>query len=652
MLSQLSIGRRIGVLVVGSLLTVGLLGGAVTVGANRIFAAAAKLEAFRIVADQIVGIERLAGRLRFQALRFVTDRDATAAEQFEKNVAAIAELLRQTQSEAGQMFDGGDMAALNEGVDTLRARFAAVIKGAQELGLTDEQGMRGALRQSAKSVEDELKQWPSADRLLSRMEAMRKMEKDFIIYGDDKLLGGQRKAFNEFVYFLSDSGLDESTAQKLEALARQYRADLGAFVDASKKFKDLVKAFNEAFAALGPRFDHLLEIANSGMAAAVAEQTSVRDEVVKNVSFIGAALLLAFLASSLLVARSITGPLRSIEGAMERLAAGDDAADVPGVARRDEIGSMARAVQVFKDNLQRTRQLEKDARENERRAEQERKQALHAVAADFDVAFGRVLETVGDAAEKIRQGAQVLRETAEKMRLQAVDTSEKAEQTTEVVGIVNDVSRSLTESIGDIGQRVNHAGRAVQRAVTHARESDAALRGLEDSSQRIGEIVQLITDIAGQTNLLALNATIEAARAGEAGKGFAVVAQEVKNLANQTAKATDEIGGQVTAIQGASSQVVAIIRAIRGAIEEVAALSSEVSSSVASQLEATRKIAEAVDRATGNSDEVTESVSAMALTAAQTGKASVEMMYAAIQLSEEFKQLEADADRFVQSIQV
>lgn len=650
MLSQLSIGRRIGVLVLGSLLTVGLLGGAVTVGAKRIFAAAAELEAFRIVADQIVGVERLAGRLRFQALRFVTDRDVTAAEQFEKNAAAIAELLRQTQSEAGEMFNGGDMADLSAGLDALRARFKEVLNGASILGLTDEQGLRGALRLSAQSVEDELKHWPSADRLLSRMEAMRKMEKDFIIYGDEKLLVGQRKTFNEFVYFLSDSGLDEATAQKLEALVRQYRTDLAAFVDASKKFKEQVKAFNEAFAALGPRFDHLLEIANAGMSAAVAEQTDVRDEVVRNVAIIGAVLLLGFLASSLLVARSITAPLRLIERAMERLASGDEAAEVPGVTRRDEIGSMARAVQVFKDNLHRTRQLEKDARENERRAEAERKQALHTVAEDFDVAFGRVLETVGDAADKIRQGAQVLRETAEKMRLQAVDTSEKAEQTTEVVGIVNDVSRSLTESIGEIGGRVDHAGRAVQRAVTHARDSDHALQGLEDSSQRIGEIVQLINAIAGQTNLLALNATIEAARAGEAGKGFAVVAQEVKNLASQTAKATDEIGGQVTAIQSASGQVVSIIRAIRAAIEEVAALSSEVSSSVALQLQATRKIADAVERASGNSDEVTESVSAMALTAAQTGKASVEMMFAATQLSEEFKQLEADADRFVQSI--
>jgi methyl-accepting chemotaxis protein len=653
MLSQLSIGTRIGALVLGSLLTVGLLGGTVAVGAKRIFAAAAELEGFRVAADRIVGVERLAGRLRFQALRFVIERDAAAAGQFNKTAAGISDQLGELRKAADKMkMAENDFNTLSEGLSALRERFAAVLEEATALGLSDEQGLRNALRQSAKSVEDELKLWPGADKLLGRMESMRKMEKDFIIYNDEKLLAGQRKTFNEFVYFLADSGLDPATAEKLEALARQYRADLAAFVAATKSFHDKVSAFNEAFAALGPRFDHLLEAAGAGMTAAVAEQAQTRDEVVRNVTIIGALLLSAFFGSSLWVARSITSPLRRIEGAMERLAAGDEAAEVPGVARRDEIGAMARAVQVFKDNLHRTRQLENESRENERRAEENRKQALRAVAADFDIAFGKVLTTVGDAAAQIRNGGQALRDTAEKMRLQAADTSEKAGQTTEVVGIVNDVSRNLTLSIGDIGQRVNHAGQAVQRAVTHARDSDKALGALEDSSQRIGEIVQLINDIAGQTNLLALNATIEAARAGEAGKGFAVVAGEVKNLASQTAKATDDISGQVAAIQDASNRVVGIIRAIRGAIEEVDALSSEVSHSVASQLVATQKIADAVDRATGNSDEVMESVGVMAHTAAQTGKASVEMMFAAKRLTEELMQLEADADRFMQSVRV
>jgi methyl-accepting chemotaxis protein len=378
----------------------------------------------------------------------------------------------------------------------------------------------------------------------------------------------------------------------------------------------------------------------------------MRDEVIANTLTVGSVLVVAFILVSLVVARSITKPLRLIETVMERLAGGDRSAVVPGTERRDEIGAMARAVAVFKDNLQRTQELEIEARETERRAEEERKAALRMIGKDFETAFEGVLRTVGDATGQIRAGAHILRDTAEKMRLQALDTAEKADQTSEVVGIVNGVSQTLSASIGEIGGRVSNTRTAVQRAVQHARQSDTAVQALADSSQRIGEIVQLINGIAGQTNLLALNATIEAARAGEAGKGFAVVANEVKSLANQTAKATEDIGAQVTAIQHATTDVVDAIQSIRATVEEVETLSQEVSSAVAQQLEQTQEIVGAMDRATHNAHEVSESVSSMAFTAAETGKSSVEMIYSAGQLSVELKQLEADAERFVSSIRI
>ncbi|NYZ12074.1 methyl-accepting chemotaxis protein [Azospirillum sp. RWY-5-1] len=652
MVSNLNIGTRIGALVVAALLTIGLLGGVVVTGAQRVFTATAALEQYRQLYERTAGVERRASRLRFQALRFVSERDTGAAGQFDRNRAEIAGLLTEIADTAGALVQSSDLEAVTAGLASLKERFDAVVKGATVLGLTDDDGLRGALRGSARAIEDELKQWPNADKLISRMESMRKMEKDFIIYNDESLLSGHRKAFNEFSFFLSDSGLDMATQTKLEKMARGYRSELGKFVEATKAFRADVQSFTEEFQALGPRFEALLEQGTAGMVTAVETQNSVRDEVVHSILVAGAVLLPLFLTISLFVARSITGPLRRIEGVMERLASGDRAAVVPGTDRRDEIGAMARAVQVFKDNLQKTHELEVEAREAERRAEEERKTALRAVAQDFDHAFGRVLNTVGSAAEQIRAGAYILRDTADKIREQAMDTAHKAEQTAEVVGIVNTVSQTLTGSIGDIGERVNDAGTAVQRAVAHARGSDVAVQALTESSQRIGEIVDLINRIAAQTNLLALNATIEAARAGNAGKGFAVVASEVKTLANQTAAATHEISGQVVAIQTATGDVVDAIRSIRSTIEEVDGLSREVSTAVGRQLEQTREIVNAVGRASDNSQEVSDSVSTMAITSAETGKAALEMIYSAAQLSEEFKQLEADADRFVQSISV
>ncbi len=650
MLSKVSIGTRIALLVVGALVTLGLLGGTVSMGARRVFQATNELNQFRSIDERIAGIERRASRLRFQALRFITERDQTAARTFATNAGEIASLLAEVRGNAGALVPAGDIDNLSKGVTALSERFKAVVEQATTLGLSDETGLRGQLRASARAIEDELKQWPNADKLTARMEAMRKMEKDFIIYNDEDLLSGHRKAFSEFTFFLSDSGLDPATAARIEKQARTYRKDLLAFVDATKAFREEVTRFNEAFQSLGPRFEALLDMAGEGMGRAVETQNRVGDEVIRTATITGSLLLVGFLLISLYVARSITRPLASIEGAMERLATGDRSANIPGIERRDEIGAMARALQVFKEGLQRNHDLEIEARQAEQRAAAERRQALHTVAHDFDGAFGKVLNTVGSAAEQIRTGAHILRDTAEKMRMQALDTADKAEQTSEVVGIVNTVSRTLTDSIGEIGARVSTSATAVLRAVGHARESDVAVKALSESSQRIGEIVDLINTIAGQTNLLALNATIEAARAGEAGKGFAVVASEVKTLASQTARATEDIAGQVSAIQNATTDVVTAIQAIRSTIEEVESLSSEVSTAVTRQLAQTQEIVHAVDRATNTSHEVSESVSTMAMTAAETGKSAIEMIYSAGQLADECRQLENDADRFIASI--
>ncbi|MGY0790108.1 methyl-accepting chemotaxis protein [Azospirillum argentinense] len=652
MLSNISIGTRIALLVAASVVTLGLLGGTVTVGAQRMFEATAELDQFRDAYEHTAAIERRASRLRFQALRFVADRDETAAEAFAKNAEEASRLLDNLKERGVERLPQEELDHLSQGIGTLKERFSSVVARAKELGLSDDSGLRGVLRASARAIEDELKQWPNADKLTGRMESMRKMEKDFIIYSDESLLSGHRKAFNEFTFFLADSGLDTATQTRLEKQARTYRTDLGRFVDATKAFRAEVQTFNDAFQAMVPRFEALLESANAGMAGAVETQNRVRGEVIANVFQVGSVLLVGFAIISLLVARSITRPLRMIEGVMERLAGGDRTATVPETGRRDEIGAMARAVSVFKENLQRTHELEQESRRAERRAEEERETALRAIAHDFDSAFGRVLHTVSHAADQIRNGAHILRDTAEKMKEQALDTSEKADQTSEVVGIVNNVSRTLSASIGEIGGRVTTSSTAIRRAVDHARQSDSAVAALADSSQRIGEIVRLINDIAGQTNLLALNATIEAARAGEAGKGFAVVASEVKVLANQTAKATEDIAGQVGAIQEATGSVVEAIRAIRTTVEEVAHLSEDVSAAVRDQLEQTEEIVGAVGRANDNTHEVTESVSTMAITAAETGKSAIEMIYSAAQLADELRQLEADADRFVSSIKI
>jgi methyl-accepting chemotaxis protein len=655
LLARLSIGGRIGALVMVSFLTVSVLGGLAALGERRISVATAELNAYRALFEQTAVAERGAGEMRFQAQRFLSNRTPEAAERFHAAAETTTKALEALAAMPGGGGLGGEINAseinaLGEGLRLVSSLFSRIEAIAGTLGLTDEAGLRGQLKSSSSAVEEELKLWPNLEKLIVPVSTMRIHEKNFFLYGDFRATGPHRKAFNEFNFKITDAGLDPGTAQTLSELVGSYRAAFETVVDTSKGLRQAEGDFATAFGTLEPKFGALLEQAREGMNGAVETQGAVRDQVVARSAAITGLLLCAFIAIALVVTFSITRPLRAIERAMERLAGGDQQTSVPGTDRQDEIGAMARAVAVFKENLNHARQLERQARETELKAEDSRRQALVMVAEDFDLTFGRVLETLGDAAKRIRGGSHMLRDTAETMREQAEETAVKSQKTQEIVDLVHRVSRSLSSSIETIGTRVASTTDAVGRAVSMAHASDIAVEALAESARRIGEIVKLIQSIAGQTNLLALNATIEAARAGTAGRGFAVVATEVKLLANQTAQATGDIGRQIGAIQSATGDVVSALRAIRGTIDEVSVLSEQVSLAVGEQLLQTREIVEAVTTASSNSLAVSESVAVVAVNAAETGRSAVEMMYAARQLGQELSQLDTDARRFVGSI--
>jgi methyl-accepting chemotaxis protein len=496
MLSNVSIGTRIGLLVVAAVVALAALAIAAVVAERRVFQSAQELEQFRGLFERTTDVERHVGRLRFEALRFVTDRDAAAADTVATAAREIDELLARIEASPAAALRRSEVGDLKVGFADLVRQFAGVVTRAEELGLDHQSGLRGRLRLSATSVEDELKRWPNIDRLLVRMETMRRAEKDFVIYNDEMLLGSHRKAFNEFNLFVTDSGLDDATADNLTGLVKLYRSDLNRLVEGTRQFRVEVSAFNAAFEALQPKFAALLEAAQTGMTEAVEGQQRVRTKVIATTAVIVSVLFAKFLVMSLMLARSIGRPIVAIEKTMQRLASGDHDTAIPGTDRRDEIGLMARAVEVFKENMQHTRRLEQEAREAERRAAEERQKTMIAVADDFQAAFARVLDTVDTASDHIRNGSFILRDTAEKMREQALGTSEQSEKTSEVVGTVKAVSQTLFTSIGEIGSRVTESTAAVQRAGACARRSGSAVQALSDSSDRIGKIVDLISNIA------------------------------------------------------------------------------------------------------------------------------------------------------------
>lgn len=313
----------------------------------------------------------------------------------------------------------------------------------------------------------------------------------------------------------------------------------------------------------------------------------------------------------LLVRAWVSRPVLSMTSAMTRLANGENNVDVPGTELKDEIGAMAAAVLVFKNNAAEVDRLARENEEATKRSTKERKRALDQMADNFEQSILSIVETVADAAEKTQSVATQLSANAEESTARAAAVSNAANITTENVQAVASATEELSAAIREIGAQVTQSIDVATEAVEGVNNTTTTVTELAEAAERIGKVVGLIQDIAGQTNLLALNATIEAARAGDAGKGFAVVAGEVKSLANQTDKATGDIQTQVDGIQGSSTRSVSEIESISTTIERINEFCNAIAAAVEQQGAATREIADSVQRAASGTQEVSQNVSAV-----------------------------------------
>ena len=347
-----------------------------------------------------------------------------------------------------------------------------------------------------------------------------------------------------------------------------------------------------------------------------------------------------------LTTRSIVPPLRSMTEAMSQLAGGNYGVDIPAAGRKDEVGEMAVAMVVFKENMVKAKEAaEREAAEQQARVV--RAQTLDKLTGAFDADVTAVLRTVASASTELQATASSMSATAEQTSRQSTVVAAAAEEAAANVQTVASAAEELTSSVGEISRQVTQSTEIAARAVQDAERTNEQIKGLAEAAQKIGEVVSLITAIAEQTNLLALNATIEAARAGEAGKGFAVVAAEVKNLANQTAKATEEIATQIGDIQGATGEAVTAIETISSTIRQISEIATTIASAVEQQGAATQEIARNVQQAAKGTSEVTSNISGVSQAASETGAAASQVLGASSELSQQSEQLRSQVERFL-----
>jgi len=337
--------------------------------------------------------------------------------------------------------------------------------------------------------------------------------------------------------------------------------------------------------------------------------------------------------------------------AMRELASGNFDVVLPGLGRKDEIGEMAGAVEEFK--VQAVAKAERDAAASEAQNREQaasRRSELIRFADDFESAVGAIVSNVSASAVQLESAASTLTRTAETTQTLSSQVADVSEQASSNMQSVATATEELSVSVEEIGRQVRDSNRIADAAVVQAKETDSRIGKLSHAAQQIGEVVKLITAIAEQTNLLALNATIEAARAGEAGRGFAVVASEVKSLASQTAKATDEISSHITGMQGATAESVAAIKEIGATIGQISSIATSIASAVEQQGAATQEIARSVQTVAQGTQTAATDIGQVNRGAAETGSASEEVLNSAKTLSSESTRLRAELDRFMANI--
>jgi methyl-accepting chemotaxis protein len=600
-----------------------------------------------------IEIELLEGRRAEKDFLLRSDQKrADAQSEISRAAASDIDALHGQVAAIGNADLARQIDAMSASLKQYQTHFAAVVADRVRLGLDEKSGLEGHLRDSVHDIEARVDQLHQPG-LAVTMLMMRRHEKDFMLrraakYGDE-----MKNRASELLAELEKADIPEAAKTELKQKLADYQRDFFAWFDTALMLASETKAMSESFAAVEPVIAAVSKTVDGIRVEAEQSNVKVRDSIAWQMEI--AILLIAFgvLGIGFFIGRSVSKPLSAMRAAMIELAKGNFAVVLPGLGRADEIGEIAQAVETFKVNAEQKARDEAEVKIKEDQiAAQRRKADMIRMADDFEGAVGEIIETVSSASTELEASATMLTSTAVRSQELATTVASASEEASTNVQSVASATEELTSSVHEISRQVQESARMANEAVDQARQTNDRVGELSKAAARIGDVVELINTIAGQTNLLALNATIEAARAGEAGRGFAVVASEVKALAEQTAKATGEIGQQIAGIQAATHDSVGAIREISGTIEKLSEISSTIAAAVEEQGAATQEISRNVQQAAEGTAQVSSNIADVQRGASDTGSASAQVLSAAQSLSGNSNRLKLEVGKFLNSVRI